>query len=328
MKKLIYIVLSLSIVFTSCKTIDLDTKNNSEENLPKVDILEEDTQELVVEEKEEVVEQDDDVVTTYVVIDKPIYQEDEEVKVVGIDAVKESMKESIVDVSTFVGGNSIFDYSENVQFPIFTKKHAMTTIILGEDEAMIETQPFMSDTENWQVTGDVWKTDKWERQLIMVKPEISGLETNMLIVTNKRLYHFVLYSTLNDYQPMVSFKYKKSLPFVTKKVTAPKEEKKINEVVANGGKDILSFDYEVVIPLLQKKVLWIPETIYDDGSHTYIKLPDIVLQNELPTVYEEDSSLINYQVHPTNHSLIVLDKLISKATLKLGNEKITIRKKE
>ena len=84
---------------------------------------------------------------------------------------------------------------------------------------------------------------------------------------------------------------------------------------------------EVKVPIFQKKVMWIPEKVYDDGSHTYIKLPAVVLQNELPTVYEDKENIVNYEVHPTEHNLLIINKLITKLTLRLGKEKITIIKK-
>ena len=336
MKFCFFITAALALVCFSCKTINVEevmAQQIQDENENLKSQLDQAKKELELNGKQEVYVYDIEPVlvprTTFVVVDRNEVadKEKEEKQLTGKDAVRQSLKDSVVELTEYVGGTSIFDYDENVQFPVFTKKLAMTTIILNSDEAMVDTQPFMSDTESWIVTGDVWQTDEGDRQLIMLKPKESGLETNMLIVTNKRLYHFVLYSTSSDYQPMVRFRYVTEPKFITSRG----RKEKPNSLVSHYktlDPSLVSFNYKISVPVFQKRIDWVPEMVYDDGSHTYIMLPDVVLQKELPSVWEEKEQITNYEIHPDIHNLIIINKLVEKVTLKIGKQQVTVQKKK
>ena len=92
--------------------------------------------------------------------------------------------------------------------------------------------------------------------------------------------------------------------------------------------DKVSMNYKISVPIFQKKVDWIPELVYDDGAFTYIRLPEIVLQKEFPVFYEKNNDIVNYEIHPSEHNLVIINKLIEKVTLRIGKQKITIIKKK
>ena len=336
MKKTVFTFVSImTVMFTSCKTVDVEKSMKidlAEENKELKEQLEKANEALSVYVKEDEYEYDVEPKLIpfykYIVIDKNEYNPDPDInKLEGVDAVKQSYKDSIVSLKDFTGGMSEFDYNENYQFPIFTRKLSMTTIILNADESMSVEDVFLSDSESWEITGDVWPSPEGSRQLIMIKPKIDGLETNMLIVTDKRLYHFVLYSTKKDYQPMVKFRYPAERKFITKNTIKAKPEK----IVTSYGEadlDLVSFNYKIRVPIFQKKVDWVPNPVYDDGSFTYIQLPETVLQKEFPVIYENGRDIVNYEIHPTKHNLIIVNKLIEKLTLRVGKRKITIVKKK
>ena len=250
----------------------------------------------------------------------------EKKKLTGKDAARQSMVESEVLLEDFVGGTSFYDYDENYQYPIFTKEFALTTIILNDDEVMPENSaPYLSDTTRWEFAGDVWETDRGTRQIIMIKPKRIGITSTMLVMTNKRLYHFILYSTNKEYQPMVKFRYPSEQKFITQNI------KKVSPVTERNHFDELdmskvSFNYKISVPILQKKVEWVPKRVYDDGSHTYILLPEVVLQKEFPAIWEGKDEITNYEHHPSIHNMIIVNKLVDKLTLRVGKQKVTIKK--
>lgn len=336
MKKQV-ILMALSILLVSCKTIDVEQQKAaelSEENKRLNALLAEERQFRELVEKEEEFTYDVEPVlvptVTYVVVDENDVNDKlkKEEGPVGKDAVRASMKDSIVSLSEYVGGMSMFDYDENKQYPVFTRKNSMSTIILNNDEQMLEgSVPFMSDSVNWEITGDIWQSDEGDRQLIMVKPTLSGLETNMLIVTNKRLYHFVLYSTKDDYQPMVRFRYPTEPKFITSR-TKKHMPLTLKSYYDELDMNLVSFNYSISVPSLQKKIDWIPKVVYDDGSHTYIVLPEIVLQKEMPGIWEGSDEITNYEIHPDFHNLIIINKLVEKVTLRVGKQKVTVKKKK
>lgn len=316
-------------VFFSCMSIDVEKKMDSvyeEEKIKEENKRLKESLEIYTKKEEYFYNVEPELipVTKYVIVDSKETVKQE--KSVGKDAVRESMANSIVPLKDYVGGTSFFDYDENTQFPIFTKQLSMTTIILNDDEQMGEgSSPFLSDTTRWEITGDVWQTEKGERQLIMIKPKSSGLETNMLIVTNKRLYHFVLYSTSKDYQPMVQFRYPLEKPFIT---SHTKKSKPTNIIEHFDSIDMsnVSFNYKILVSFFSRNVDWIPSKVYDDGSHTYIVIPEVALQKEFPAIWENGVEITNYEIHPDIHNLIVVNKLINKLTLRVGKKKVVIKK--
>ena len=71
--------------------------------------------------------------------------------------------------------------------------------------------------------------------------------------------------------------------------------------------------------------MWCPDLVYDDGKFTYIVLNKRTLQTEMPTVFIGSRKLVNTQVHK---NIIVINQLITKATLRLGRQKVKITKKK
>lgn len=323
---------AVSITLMSCVSSVNVEKNMNLEAVSEAEMLKEENERLkrsleIYSKKEEYfysVEPEIIPVTRYVVVDEKTIKPE---KPEGCEAVRKSMEESLVSLKDYVGGTSYFDYDENTQFPIFTKILSMTTIILNDDEQMEEGSAiFLSDSVRWVVTGDVWETEKGSRQIIMIKPKATGLETNMLVVTNRRLYHFVLYSTNKDYQPMVRFRYPLEKEFITHHTKRVKPSSTV-EYFESIDMSKVSFNYKIYIPFLSRKVDWVPEMVYDDGSHTYIILPEVNLQKEFPAVWENGVELTNYEVHPEIHNMIVINKLIEKVTLRIGKKKVVIKKK-
>lgn len=336
MKKNVFLIL-MTVMIISCKTIDMEKSDDlveikeNEITLPvEQEVREVEVNGTRIREDELVYEIDPYVIETtkYIVVDKSEIKADAQKKPVNEEAVKQSLKDSYVTLEDFTGGTSWYDYDENSQFPIFTRQLALTTIMLNDDEYMPEgSSPYMSDTDRWEITGDVWMSDNGERQLIMIKPKALGLETNMMVVTNKRIYHFILYSTKNNYQPMVRFRYPKEKEFITSR-TKKVLPSAIRTTYESDNGEFLSFNYKVTVPLASKKVDWIPNRVYDDGTHTYILLPEVVLQKEFPAVWENNNEILNYEIDPEIHNLIIINKLVEKVTLRVGKKKVVIRKKK
>lgn len=336
MKKILILFCFTALAFFSCKTVDIE-KDMQDDLAKENKSLKEDLEnakkalEMRTKEDEYIYDVEPVVVNSkeYVVVrdsDLKVAKEDEKKR--GADAVQQSLKDSFIELEDFVGGTSYFDYDKDRQYPIFTKQLALTTIMLNSDESMsVESNVFMSDTTRWEVTGDIFPGDGTQRQLIFVKPKAANLETNMTVVTDKRLYHFVLYSTSKNYQPMVEFRYPNEKPFRLAN-TKHEKPKEIKSIYDNLDPDNVSFNYRVSVPVFQKRVDWVPKTVYDDGSHTYILLPDVVLQKEMPAVWEGKNEITNYEVDPEHHNLIIINKLVEKVTLKVGKQKVVVTKKK
>lgn len=241
----------------------------------------------------------------------------------GTDAIKESMNDAMVTPQNFIGGTQLFDYDENKQFPVFVKVLGQTVIQLEPGEEALG-MPFLSDTMRWEVTGNVWSKNGIDTQLVLIKPFEVGLSTNMLIVTNKRLYNLILTSTKDTYMPMIKFRYPQSPVFITSQTKREQVEKEYASGTVN--KKYLSFNY-----IIRKgwfglfDISWTPKEVYDDGAKTYIVMPEMILQKEFPTIFEKNSNIVNYRV---NKNIIIIDKILEKATMKIGRMYVVVTKKK
>jgi type IV secretion system protein VirB9 len=239
--------------------------------------------------------------------------------------VQRSMQEAIVTPHNFIGGTQFYDYNEYKQYPVVCKVLSLSVIQLENGEVPIGV-PYLSDTLRWEITGDVWKTtDGLSVQLIMIKPLESGLTTNMILVTNQRIYQFVLNSTRDSYMPMVKFRYPNSQKkFITAETLQRETEQRERE--REEQEQYLSYNYKIVSGWALSgwfKPVWQPLEAWDDGHKTYIRLPRGVLQNEYPTVFEKSRYIINYRV---SENVMMLDKLVSEVTLRLNGKRVKVIK--
>ena len=88
---------------------------------------------------------------------------------------------------------------------------------------------------------------------------------------------------------------------------------------------VLSFYHLIKMthPIFNKPS-WLPKQVYDDGSKTYIVHDEKSLHTELPILFNERNELVNYRIQK---NIFIIDQLITKVTLRLGNVKVTIEKK-
>ena len=328
--------LFLVIFMIGCQTTDIEKKivqDMENENKTLKEELENMKMALELKTKEDIYSVDIEPVIInkekYIVVDKSEIATKENTKVlINQDAAKQSLLDSKVELKDFVGGTSYYDYDKDYQFPIFVEELRLTRILFGDDEYMESLDKvFLSDTTRWEIIGDVLPTETGDRQLLIIKPRKGATETNMSVITSKRLYNFILYPVKDKYQMMGEFRYPYDRRFITSK-TKKSEAKKISTIFEDLDPELVSFNYKVITPFFQRKINWIPKYVYDDGTHTYILLPEVVLQKEFPLVFEDNDKIVNYTIDKNFHNLIIIEKLIDSITLRIENKKITIVKKK
>jgi type IV secretion system protein VirB9 len=267
--------------------------------------------------------------TNVVVVHEPVYipqiETGNKARLTQDQVVQQSLNEAMVTPQNFVGGTQMYDYNEHKQFPVVCKLLALTVIQLQDGEVPIG-QPYLSDTLRWEITGDVWRTtDGKSVQLIMLKPFEKGLKTNMIVVTNKRIYQLLLSSTDNAYMPMVRFRYPFETKFVTERTIA---EDEMREQESGSEENYISYNYKIVSGWIVTgwfKPEWTPTEVWDDGHKTYIRVPRNVLQKEYPVVFEKRNYIVNYRLQ---ENIMIIDKLVSALTLRLDGKRVKIAKKK
>jgi type IV secretion system protein VirB9 len=319
------VLIAVTLIFSaSCGTVDVQKKKIQEirtrnrelgKDVPVVYVTEEEAGERERKRREadlNIIEVKNDI---FVPVDasaqRPLTKD---------QVVQSAMQEAMVTPKNFIGGTQFYDYNEHKQYPIVCKVLGLSVLQLEDGEVPIGV-PYLSDTLRWEITGDVWRTQDGKNiQLVMIKPLETGLSTNMVLVTTRRIYQIMLTSTRDSYMPMVKFRYPMQLQQMKFNTVQTIEEERVRKEKEDEGY-YLSYNYKIISGWLRPE--WTPEEAWDDGHKTYIRLPRGVLQMEYPTVFEGSRYIVNYRV---NENVMVLDKLIKRATLRLNGRRVSIVK--
>ena len=275
-----------------------------------------------------------DLEQTVIYVDRPVYSpvEKQEPRPEGENAVIQANKDSLQIPSRFVNGIMYYAWDSSFVYEIHATPYRTTDLMLEPGEMVLE-MPFLSEEKVWEIGAGVSLEKGLDVQHFFIKPAYSGLTTSMIIITDRRVYHLLLKSfrtpsngSPERYMPVIRFNYPPSMPFTVKSDKLRKQEDDLNSLAFGTNMvdpRFLSFDYKMSYSIF-KKPIWLPQRVYDDGRKTYIVMDRRVLHTESPVLFNRSNQRINYRVH---ENLIVIDELIEKATLRRGNDKVTITKK-
>ena len=136
---------------------------------------------------------------------------------------------------------------------------------------------------------------------IFVKPLDAGLQSSLVVTTNKRTYHMKLLSQPAGHMPYVGFLYQEQ----AMAVMARDKKQQLWSTTEKDGLDVdlsnLDFNYSV-----SGKAPWKPIQVYNDGRQTFLKLPDSAAKSEVPVLLAmkgKKEQLVNYRVH--NNTFVV-----------------------
>lgn len=329
MKKL-FLFSILLILFNSCKTVNFDNMGSTSEpekesvygNLEQeLKDNEESIQEYLIEEKLKEV----DVEKTIVYVEKPVYypanEKLDKPNLTGKEAARESTSSSMQSPSKWTHGTMYYDFDPDFTYEIYCQPYRVTDLQLEPGEQVIE-MPFLSESQVWEIGAGVSRVGGIDTQHFFLKPAYSGLETSFIIITDKRIYHLMLKSFKDVYMTQVKWEYPNTMPFKLNSETLNNTVNKLSKETLSVDPTYLSFDYKMTHSIF-KTPYWLPQRVYDDGKRTYIVMDETVLHMTSPVLFNKRNERINYSV---NKNLIIINELIEKVTLRVGNEKVTIKK--
>ena len=148
---------------------------------------------------------------------------------------------------------------------------------------------------------------------ILVKPLDAGLQTSLVVTTDRRVYHIKLVSQKEDFNPYVGFLYKNQA-----KILAGQEKKERRWATGEfDGQTVdmsnLDFGYRVT-----GKAPWKPVQVFNNGLQTFIRLPESAAKAEIPALLAlkgRREQIVNYRVH---HNTFVVDGLFEHLALVSG----------
>jgi type IV secretion system protein VirB9 len=272
-----------------------------------------------------------------VFIDRPVFVPPDEAppksQAAGRPSVQDANNTGIIKPRDYSHAAMVYLYHPDEVYEVFTQPLRVSDLIMEPNERVTEI-PYVSDSERWFLGAGVSYENGQPIQHVYVKPEISGISASLIINTDRRVYRIILRSYSDIHMPLVRWRYSAGMP---NNYIPPPQSRSADARSADAGQDspiadnsfsgidprFLSFNYRVRYGLFSKPV-WLPNLVFDDASKTFIQFPDLVLQRELPAVFENRKDILNYRV---TGNLIVIDKLIENITVKIGRTEVTIIKK-
>ncbi len=194
----------------------------------------------------------------------------------------------------------------------------------------------LGDTARWVVDPAITGTGPTEVQHLIIKPMDVGLETSLVVTTNRRTYHFRLRSHRTEYMPQVSFVYPEEAQAKWEAIQRREQQHRADNTLPTTGEYLgnLSFDYD-----LSGSASWKPVRVYNDGRKTIIEMPSEMQQTEAPTLLvvrkegglftDDETVMVNYRVQGNRYIVdTVFDRAILIAGVGSSQDRVTITRRK
>jgi type IV secretion system protein TrbG len=187
-------------------------------------------------------------------------------------------------------------------------------------------EPQIGDSVRWNISPSMYGTGDNSTSVIVLKPQAPGLDTNLLVTTDRRAYYIRLISKPEEYVARVAFAYpddenRKWQQQIAEQRALAKQEKRSAEVLpAMVTVEKMFFDYKVRGGDEHIR----PVRVFDDGAKTFIQMPVEIQHREAPVLVvignDGKGEMTNYRVKEQTY---IVDRLFDRANLVLGSGKKT-----
>ena len=222
-------------------------------------------------------------------------------------AVREPSRES------YVNAVQVYAWSEGALYRLYTAPERVSEIALQRGESLISVAA--GDTVRWVIGDTTSGSGAARRTHILVKPSAVGLTTNLVITTDRRVYHVQVESTARTAMASISWTYPQDELLAVQRGEAAGEAP---PVAAGVAVEALDFGYRIE----GDDPPWRPIRAFDDGSQVFIEFPSTLSQGEAPPLFVRGTSgrteLVNYRLRGRYY---VVDRLFSAAELRLGERR-------
>ncbi len=212
----------------------------------------------------------------------------------------------------YVNAIQVYPWTEGALYQVYTAPGQVTDLALAPGEQLVSLSA--GDTVRWKVAETASGSGSHQRPHVLVKPTAAKLVTNLVIATDRRVYHVELQSLDAAYMASVSWTYpEEELAFRRSVVAGQHAEARL---AADGIRpEELHFRYRI----LGDRPAWRPVRAFDDGQRVFIQFPPGT--TEAPPLFlvgpEGEVALVNYRVRG---SYYVVDRLFAVAELRLGTD--------
>jgi type IV secretion system protein TrbG len=213
----------------------------------------------------------------------------------------------------YLNAIQVYPYQEGQVYRLYAAPEQVSDITLQSGEALISVAA--GDTVRWIVGDTTSGSGPAKRTHILVKPSAPGLKTNLVISTDRRVYHLALESTERTAMAALSWNYPQDELMAIERAAADAEA---GRPVAEGlALDRLNFDYRIS----GDDPDWRPLRAFDDGRQTFIAFPSNISVGEAPPLFvtgaNGEAQLVNFRMRGDYY---VVDRLFDAAELRLGEK--------
>ncbi|WP_114951569.1 P-type conjugative transfer protein TrbG [Sphingosinicella terrae] len=213
----------------------------------------------------------------------------------------------------YVNAVQVYAWTEGALYRLYTAPERVSDIALQPGEALVSVAA--GDTARWVIGDTTSGAGAQRRTHILVKPSAVGLRTNLVISTDRRVYHVQLESTPRTAMASISWTYPEGELLALRNGGAADAEP---AVAAGVAVEALQFGYRIQ----GDDPPWRPLRAFDDGSQVFIEFPSSLAQGEAPPLFVLGQSgraeLVNYRVRGRYY---VVDRLFAAAELRLGERR-------
>lgn len=194
----------------------------------------------------------------------------------------------------------------------------------------------LGDTARWAVEPAITGSGPSEVQHLIIKPLDVGLETSLIVTTNRRAYHLRLRSHRSEYMPQVSFTYPEDALAKWDALQRRETQERTERTIPQTGEYLgdLAFNYD-----LSGSASWKPVRVYNNGRKTIIEMPASMEQTEAPTLLvvrrdggifrDAETVMVNYRVQGNRYIVdTVFDQAILIAGVGANQDRVTINRRK
>lgn len=212
----------------------------------------------------------------------------------------------------FLGAVQVYPWSEGALYRLYAAPGEVSDIALEPGETLVSVAA--GDTVRWIIGDTASGSGASRRTHILVKPSAVGLRTNMVIATDRRVYHVEAESNARTALTGIAWTYPDDALLALRGSAAPVAE----PVAAGVAVDQLNFDYRIE----GDDVPWRPVRAFDDGRQVFILFPPSLVQGEAPPLFvtgdKGRAELVNYRIRGRYY---VVDRLFAAAELRMGEKR-------
>lgn len=212
----------------------------------------------------------------------------------------------------FVGAVQVYAWSDGALFRLYASPGEVSDVVLQPGEALVSVAA--GDTARWIIGDTTSGSGAARRTHVLVKPSAAGLRTNLVIATDRRVYHVEARSTRATAMTGIAWTYPDDGLLALRSAAGLPPD----PVASDLAIEQLNFNYRIE----GDDPPWRPVRAFDDGRQVFIEFPAALAYGEAPPLFvsgpDGHTDLVNYRQRGRYY---VVDRLFDAAELRLGGKR-------